>query len=212
LNECAEDGASTRNRTELSGVQARGRPCGRGVVQARGIEPRSPALQAGATTTLAQPAKMEPTAGVDPAPAPYEGAVLPITLRRLVQAQRFELRSHAYRARVLPLDEAWVVGREGIEPSVAGLKDRSFTVVASVPSYALGDYRETRLQPRRDRAGLHATRSGRGPRDTAPTVWPILLRVTSTAASPAPLVGSEGRGRTGISSVNSRACYLCHYL
>ena len=80
---------------------------------------------------------MEPTAGVDPAPAPYEGAVLPITLRRLVQAQRFELRSHAYRARVLPLDEAWVVGREGIEPSVAGLKDRSFTVVASVPSYAL---------------------------------------------------------------------------
>ena len=67
---------------------------------------------------------VEPTAGVEPAPAPYEGTVLPITLRRpLVQARGFEPRSSGNRPDVLPLDEAWsLVPAVGVEPTSSRLK------------------------------------------------------------------------------------------
>ncbi len=53
-----------------------------GVVTSRGIEPRSLGLRPSAMTTRARWSEFEPTAGVEPAPAPYGGAVFPITLRR----------------------------------------------------------------------------------------------------------------------------------
>ena len=89
---------------------------------------------------------MEPTAGVEPAPAPYEGAVLPATLRRrgMVQARGLDASTrreaapssqddHARRDRqprfsgnrpdVLPLDEpGGVVPPAGVEPAWVRLK------------------------------------------------------------------------------------------
>jgi hypothetical protein len=57
---------------------------------------------------------MEPTAGDEPAPAPYEGAVLPATLRRrgMVQARGLEPPCAVCRTAVLPLNEP-AVGRGG---------------------------------------------------------------------------------------------------
>ena len=81
------------------------------VVPTRGIEPRSLALQASATTTLAQSAEWSYRPG--------SNRRLPVTGRARCQ-QRF----------------GSMVGREGIEPSVCGLKARGFALVASGPNLA----------------------------------------------------------------------------
>lgn len=67
---------------------------------------------------------VEPTAGVEPAPAPYEGAVLPITLRRRwSRLEDSNPRSSGNRPDVLPLDEASsLVPAVGVEPTSSRLK------------------------------------------------------------------------------------------
>src|SRR5262249_43173946 len=74
---------------------------------------------------------LEPTAGVEPAPARYEGAVLPITLRR--RWSRLEDSACEYQRAEEPRlrfgeseghpDEAWfVVPAVGVEPTLPRLK------------------------------------------------------------------------------------------
>ena len=103
-----------------------------GVVTSRGIEPRSLGLQPSAMTTLARWSLggagrwVEPTAGVEPAPARYEGAVLPATLRR----PRSRLEDSNPDSPVIGrtsclLDEAWVGPAGWSRTSLVPLKRRA---------------------------------------------------------------------------------------
>ena len=69
--------------------------------------------------------ELEPTAGVEPAPVPYEGAVLPITLRR--RWSRLEDSNRDFSGNqpaVLPLNDLSMVGSGGLEPPRACARGR----------------------------------------------------------------------------------------
>ena len=115
------------------------------MVTSRGIEPRSLGLQPSAMTTLARWSLggagrwVEPTAGVEPAPAPYEGAVLPITLRRRWSRLEDSHRDFSgNQPAVLPLNDLSMVGSGGLEPPRACARGRRATDYPTTRELKLG--------------------------------------------------------------------------